>query len=332
MMVTKDGTPEGELQWPGKWTRTLITSSIQMNPDWKAMLFAERRQVGEFGRFKLEAIKAALRAGAGLLLGVPIQSYRPGSRICIGIDFAFGGADKCAIAVILVEPPNPGDVLGRRVLLDLAAGKWSEVELVDELKRIVARYPEEITQIRGESNAAQKWIVGQLSRQIGRMIQPYRTSGSKWDANSGIPALAASFDNGLWVMPGDQFGNATGEVQTLVTELLAFDPSKAGSRSAIDHTGDRLMALFFADGLARETRHFERHGGMLAEPIPPEGGFFDVDPDPEAADVVPPAPTPEGEPPPPKPPPRPRPMPPSEPASSWSLGELTGSPGAFGGW
>lgn len=303
MRVTKDGTPTGELEWPGKWTRSHIQTTIQANPDWRAMLFAERRQVGEHGRFNAASIAAALRAGTGLILGAPLQSYAPGSKVCIGIDFAFGGDDRCAIVAILVEPPAPGDVIGPRRLLDVVRGDWNEVKAVAELSRIVSRYPEAITHIRGESNGAQKWIVTSVSKKLGRMIQPYRTSGSKWDANTGIPALAAAFDNGLWILPSDEFGDAQGEVAELIRGMERFDPSRAG----LDHTDDRLMALFFADGLARETKHHEYLGGFLGD------------------SVLPPEPEPE-----PDAPPRPAPV--FEPAPAWSMGDFGGGPSVFGGW
>lgn len=261
MRVTKDGTPDGPLEWPERWTRLRIREKIQINPDWRAMLFAVRRQVGEHGRFRDAAIKAALLLGKGRTLGLPLRSFHPESIFCIGMDFAFGGADSCAIAVVAVEPPAEGEAIGRRVLADIRVGKWTDGEAVEQLREVVNRYPEDRTFIRGESNAAQKWVVANFSRQIGRMIQPYRTGGSKWSPDVGIPALAAAFDNGLWVLPSDQFGDATGDVAILVSAMKAFDPARAGQ----DHTGDALMALFFADDLARVKRPFIYRGGFAGE-------------------------------------------------------------------
>lgn len=327
MRVTKDGTPDGPLEWPERWTRARIKEKIQNNPDWRAMLFAVRRQVGDHGRFRDAAIKAALAMGKGRTLGLPLRSFHPESIFCIGMDFAFGGADSCAIAVIAVEPPAEGEAMGRRVLADIRVGKWTDGEAVEQLREVVNRYPEDRTFIRGESNAAQKWVVSNFSRQIGRMIQPYRTGGSKWSPDVGIPALAAAFDNGMWVLPSDQFGDATGDVAILISAMKAFDPSRAGQ----DHTGDALMALFFADDLARVKRPFIYRGGFAGETgelgAPRDAAQDDVEVPgppprvaPEQAPVAVPVPPPPS-------------VDPSEvvyeSAPAWDVGSLTGG---FGGW
>lgn len=321
MRVTKDGTPDGELEWAERWSRPRIREKIQNNPDWRAMLFAVRRQVGEHGRFRDAAIRDALAMGKGRTLGLPLRSFHPESIFCIGMDFAFGGADSCAIAVVAVEPPAEGEAVGRRVLADIRVGKWTDGQAVEQLREVVGRYPEDRTFIRGESNAAQKWVVSNFSRQIGRMIQPYRTGGSKWSPDVGIPALAAAFDNGLWVLPSDQFGDPTGDVAVLISAMKAFDPSRAGQ----DHTGDALMALFFADDLARVKRPFIYRGGFAGEtgalgaaPQTQEPGAEDVPGPPPRLDTPALAPV--------------APVAPSEPVyesePAWDVGSLTGGYGS----
>lgn len=265
MSVTKDGTVDGELEWPSRWTRRRIQQAIRENPDWQAMLFAVRRQIGEYGRFDAESIRAACRAGKGRDLGAWI-SVPEGAQVCIGVDFAFGESkksDQCAIAAVLVEPPAEGERMGRRVLVDLVTGKWNELDARHRLEAIISRFPRDKVRVRAESNAGQRWIVQSWGRTIGEIIHPYRTGAKKWDPVVGVPALASAFLANLWVLPSDPFGHPLPEVKKLIDQMAAFDPSKAGR----DHTGDSLMALFFADGIARETMAFEYRGGHLGDSI-----------------------------------------------------------------
>lgn len=308
MMVTKDGTPDGELEWPRKWTRSLIKSTIQINSDWRAMLFAERRENGKFGRFKEEFLREALERGRGRSLGGVLQP-REGSFVAIGMDFAFGGTGKCSIAAVLVEPPATGDIIGMRTLIDLRSGKWSDLQAIEELKAVTAQYPNGKFFIRGESNGAQKWVVRSMARATALRIKPYVTGVSKWSAEGGIPQLASEFEMGLWTLPSDPFGHALPEVEELLREIRKFDPAKTD-----EHTGDRLMSLFFADGLARETDPFEYFATAMGESILPP-------PDPEiAADLAP------------EPAAAPAPVIAAEPAPAWGMGDFGGGGSLFGGW
>mgnify|MGYP000160874259 CR=1 FL=1 len=270
MRVTKDGTPTGELEWPQKWPRWRILEACEQNTDHRAALFAERRQVNKYGRFDPDAIKAAVQAGRGRVLGARMEYLPPGATVCIGVDFAFTNgrkSDESAIVAILREAPAKGHRMGRRVLLGIDAGKWDDLTAMQRLEHVIGRYPKGRVRIRGESNAGQRWIVQSWTRTLGEMIEPYETNGSKWDDQSGIPVLAAAFLNGLWVLPGDEFGEPLPEVKVLIDQMGAFDPSRAGR----DHTGDRLMALFFADGLARDLPPpSEARFGFVGENVTPE--------------------------------------------------------------
>ena len=272
MRVTTDGTPEGPLEWPSKWTRQRIREAVRENPDWRAALFAERRVVGEWGRFDKDAIADAVREGRGRRLGGACPELPPGAMICIGVDFAFSTkrkSDRSAIVVVLRLPPRPGERMGRRIVLDIECGRWHEVEGLERLRAIVQRYPIHRTRVRAESNGGQAWIVQSWSRALGQALEPYPTGSSKWDAQTGIPSLAAAFLARLYVLPStDVAGRA--EALPLVAELIAemnkFDPSKAG----LEHTGDLLMALFFAEGLARDLAHVEPRFGFVGEAVTDE--------------------------------------------------------------
>lgn len=269
MAVTQDATPQGATQWWARWPPDRIAEFVAQNPDYMAQLFCVRRQVGEFGRFDPAAIQAALDAGRGLEIGSRCPALPPGAWICIGVDFAFTSgrkSDRSAIVVLLREPPAPGDLTGRRRVLDIVAGKWNEATGLRRLAEVIERYPEDRTRVRAESNSGQAWIIQSWARKLARTLEPYRTGASKWNPETGIPSLAAAFGNALYVLPSDAFGHPAPIVKELIDEMKRVDPSRAG----LDHTGDLVMALFFAEGLARDLAGFEPQFGFAGDVIPAE--------------------------------------------------------------
>ena len=272
MRVTTDGTPEGPLEWPSKWTRQRIREAVRENPDWRAALFAERRKVGEWGRFDQGAIMDALREGRGARLGGKCPPLPSGAMICIGVDFAFSTSrksDRSAIVTVLRMPPSPGERMGKRIVLDIECGRWNEKEGLERLRSVVQRYPVNRTRVRAESNGGQAWIIQSWTRSLGQVLEPYATGATKWDPQTGIPSLSAAFLNRLYVLPSEDVAGRIEPlplVAELITEMGAFDPSKAG----LQHTGDLLMALFFAEGLARDLAHVEPRFGFVGEAVTDE--------------------------------------------------------------
>lgn len=262
MRVTRDGTADGPLEWPEKWPRWRIRQAVEQNPDHRSQLFAVRRKQGTFGRFTKAMTDAALDAGRGLDLRTPAADIPDGYLVCIGVDFAFSqsrASDRSAIVAVL-RYPN-----GKRELLHVAAGKWREADGLRELATILRMYPKH--RVRAESNSGQRWIIESWAERLQATIEPYRTDGSKWSPVVGVPALAADMANHRWVFPCDHMGAPEAMVAELIEELHAFDPDPK------KHTGDLVMALFFADGLARDCKPFEYQGGLLgdapAQPVSP---------------------------------------------------------------
>jgi hypothetical protein len=294
MTVTCDGTPTGKSNWLARWPQERIEDEFANNPEAPTLLLCRRRKTGTYGRFTKAMTDAALEAGRGMEMRVPSEDIPEEVVVCIGVDFAFTQtkkSDRSAIAVVL-RYPN-----GRRELTHVVAGKWREAEGVQQLAEVVRAYPRH--RIRAESNGAQRWIIENWAEKLGISIEPYHTGGSKWSPVNGIPAMAADFQLGRWIFPCDTFGAPGPVVRELIEELHAFDETS--------HTGDLVMALFFADGLARDSKPFAYFATAMGESIIPPA-------DPEAPVTVPtPAP----------------PAPPPEPVPAWSVGDMMGG-GMFG--
>ena len=280
MSVTKDGTPEGPLEWPEKWPRWRILEAVAQNPDHRSALFAERRKTGEYGRFSQAAIDLSLAQGRGLAFVHAMPEVPPGWVICIGVDFAFTkskSSDKSAIVVLARRAD------GVRQVLDVIAGKWTEAEGLERLRQVVSRFPE--SRVRAENNGAQKWIVERWSSELRIAIEPWHTSGKKWHPVLGVPGLAAAMQNGQYALPCDESMAAPAYIRQLIEELRAFDPDPD------KHTGDLVMALFFAEGLAMDSAKYGnfqyRTATLGKDPPPPKDEDEDEDDKPKKLEPLP---------------------------------------------
>ena len=75
---------------------------------------------------------------------------------------------------------------------------------------------------------------------------PITTGTSKADPVFGVESLAAEMANGKWIIPS-KFNRAPNEAEEWIEEMLYYNP--------LNHTGDRLMAAWFARTIAER---FER--------------------------------------------------------------------------
>jgi hypothetical protein len=300
MTVTCDGTPTGASNWLARWPQERIEDEFANNPEAPTLLLCRRRKTGTYGRFTKAMTDAALDAGRGMEMRVPAEDIPEDVVVCIGVDFAFTQNKKSDLSSIAVALRYPN---GKKELTHLVSGKWKEAEGVRQLATVVRMFPRHL--IRAESNGAQKWIIENWSEKLDISIQPYHTGGSKWSPVYGIPSMAADFANGRWIIPCDQFGAPEREVYELIEELHSFDETS--------HTGDRVMSLFFADGLARDSKPFVYLVTSMGQSVLPP-------PDPTAPIEVTAEPVPA----------KPAPVP--EPATAWSMGDFGGGGSLFQAW
>lgn len=262
---------QGNPVWPEQWPLERIEDKrLEIGPlQFAREMLCQARSDGD-ARFRTEYLELSCRNGAGLPLSLDgLQHIQPPKaaeveqwslrvalaryaqtgewtmpvRIFTGVDLAFGqsrSADESAIVTIAVYPN------GLRQVLHVVAGRgWTSTDLREKLEWVYDAFRP--TTIMIENNAAQISIVGDLQRETPLPIVGYRTGEAKADPNLGVEGISAAMAMGKWAFPstdGTMRGILDPEINRLAEECLYYTPEK--------HTGDRLMAMWFADILARQ--------------------------------------------------------------------------------
>jgi hypothetical protein len=94
----------------------------------------------------------------------------------------------------------------------------------------------------------------QFTRKANKSVRvvPHVTGRNKAHPEYGVEGIFIEFKNGAWMLPCDRHGNFCEPVQELVNQCLHFTPAK--------HTGDALMALWFAVEQGRKIAAFSGMG------------------------------------------------------------------------
>jgi hypothetical protein len=154
--------------------------------------------------------------------------------------------DKVAIAVVELVPQMTikGVVVnGMRILLDLEIGRWPGPVILDKICAKVDRYGSE-TIVVVEDNGAQAYIRQFMAgKRIDIPVIPFNTSIQKHKFEYGIPGVFTEFANGAWAFPCTSDGKCVASVEDLIKQCLYYRPDK--------HTGDALMAIYFARDQAK---------------------------------------------------------------------------------
>lgn len=240
-------SPTGELSWPARWPNERIDKAIiELGPlEANRQLFCLARDDAA-ARFKREWIDCSLAKGVGYRTvdAVPMLP-EGGYAIYTGVDLAVqrnDAADKTVFFTILLHPD------GTRQVLHIRSGKWSGPEIVDNLVDMDRRFGGVFVI---ENVAAQDFLL-QFAPALGSRatIIPFTTGRNKANPDFGVESLAAEVAGGRWIIPCTSTGKMDAEVAAWVGEMLYYTPTA--------HTGDRLMASWFAREGARA---FERRGG-----------------------------------------------------------------------
>jgi hypothetical protein len=156
-----------------------------------------------------------------------------------GVDLAIGMGEQHDYTAMVTIELLPS---GKRRLLDVDIGRYDGPSIVAKILRINRRYN---SIVRVENNACQGFIL-QFTRDANASvpIKPHTTGRNKAHPEHGIESILVEIQNGAWIFPCDKFGRAHKHVQTLIDQCLYYEPGK--------HTGDALMALWFAREQARE--------------------------------------------------------------------------------
>lgn len=264
-------TLTGESSWPAKWPPHRVDKARrEMGPlDFARAYLCRARDEGE-SPFDQDAINAAIaRArndGIELVYELNPEELPEGAWVFSGVDLAVStGAvavqrksHLTAFVTVLLWPD------GSRQLLWVEAGRWSSREIRDRFLDHDRRYgPIFIV----ENNGAQRWILDIAGNQDDipvderrtLSIVPFTTGKNKAHPQFGVEGLAVEIGSEKWYLPSEcDMPGVVREVRELIQEMLYY------IRGA--HTGDRLMALWFAREGARRKGHAgrkERKGGVL---------------------------------------------------------------------
>lgn len=158
-----------------------------------------------------------------------------------GVDLAMGESSSDGLTVLFTVALEPHG-RRRRIVVEIQSGRWTAPEIIQRLMDVHARYQ---SIIMVESNGAQKFLV-QFASDRHLPVRPhYTTAKNKFDEHFGVESLAVEIRNGLWVVPSGESGqDVSPEAREWMREMLFYSPEA--------HTGDRLMASWFAREGARQ--------------------------------------------------------------------------------
>lgn len=265
---------DGSLTWPARWTPTRIEQARRdLGPFEFArqMLCQARDDTSQ--RFKREWVDKCIELGQHIM---PIENARDileilaegatseaelraahesvwrlsgstGGGFVTGVDLAVQRGDSNDLTCLFTLHVEPD---GTRRVCECLSGKWSGPEIINQIKSVHERFGS-IFII--ENNAAQDYILQFTRDQTAIPVVPFTTGRQKAHPEFGVEGLAVEMSNGKWMIPSK--GGLSREVHEWCQELLYYDPK--------EHTGDRLMASWFAREGAR--RFCDGVGGAPAK-------------------------------------------------------------------
>lgn len=233
----------GAPRWPEKWPmRRIMEKRRSTHPLEFSRTYMCLARSDEAARFKREYIEVALSRGEGRVmspLGLRVHPSKliPGGRTYTGVDLGVGQKaqhDLTCFFTIFLHPD------GSREVLDVESGRWTFPEIADRIMNpnngLYRRYAQ--TAFFVEGNGAQDFLRQHVTSLTAIPIQSFVTTGrNKPHPELGVEGLALEMANGKWIIP-NRGGKMSPEVEAWVTEMLNYNPE--------DHTGDRLMASWFA--------------------------------------------------------------------------------------
>lgn len=258
--------PDGRLLWPEFRTREWLNAIRDtMTPSQFAKMFLCQATSNETRIFKDEWFQRARAFG---LDKMPLAEVRHAFdhdwtlldvrdavdagrlaaeelRVFIGVDLATGDTEKKRKTDFTVFFVLGIDGRGRRHVLWIEKGRWDAGESVRRLAGLAKRYRP--VSVLVETNGTQKFFLSYAREFASDLrIEPFVTTGEKWDASTGIEAIGIEMQAGKWVIP-----NPTASVFLTPQEREALDninewASHLRSFSRTGHTPDDVMAGWFA--------------------------------------------------------------------------------------
>lgn len=273
----------GNITWPQRWPASRIARA--KGPDGLGPLEFARQLMCQArddtsARFKREWVDLCLQLGEGFgwcediaelheQLGLTedeaeverkaaetvfrLTGRAHGLSIITGVDLAVSRADSADLSVLFTIYV---DAKGVRHVINVRSGKWTGPEIVRQIRKCHEDFGGVFIV---ENNAAQQYIVDEIIEQTAIPVIPFTTGKNKAHPEFGVESLATELANGKWRIPNKRplgkgvWEKTNVEVLEWIAELLFYDPK--------EHTGDRLMASWFAREGARRIIDRDRGGG-----------------------------------------------------------------------
>lgn len=231
-------TESGEPRWPERWPASRIQQvKDTLGPlEFARQLLCVARSDDE-ARFKKEWIDWCLAKGSGKNLCYGMDKLPPGFKTYTGVDLAVQQKDASDSTCLFTIAVHPND---DREVLNVETGKWSGPEIVS---RIIETHKRYMSICVVENNAAQDFIVQFARGQFAVPIKPFTTGRNKAHPEFGVESVAAEMAGKKWIIPSHGGNAAHPELFQWIQEMLFYQPAS--------HTGDRLMASWFAREGAR---------------------------------------------------------------------------------
>lgn len=272
----------GETVWPGRFNQPYLDRLRREElPSEYARARLCKPATDSDSRFRIEDIYVALERGANFPLPKDLQDFLswddPETEfdglvihasesdfggltasdileyfwIVHGVDLSTGDSeDLTAIATLAIDK-----VTGCRFVLSVVSGHWQAPEIIEKIKDTYGRFGG-IFMV--ENNQCQAYIRQMLGFTTAIPIVKYTTGKGKADPRHGIESIAQELYQKKWVIPSLGNKGATPDIEHLVEDMKGYSPPPA-------HTGDRLMALWFAQILCvrLERKHYRQGRSLL---------------------------------------------------------------------
>lgn len=228
---------KGHVAWPQLWPPDRIESlRDELGPaEFARQMLCLARDDDE-ARFKQAWIDEALRKGMHQRLIYQLDDDLPeGSFVFTGVDIGVKRNKRSDLTAFFTFIE---DLKGNRTVLWIESGKFTGPKIVEMIEDHHRRYK---SFIAVENNAAQDFILQFMREGSNVPVIPHTTGRHKKDPILGVEGLAVELSNGKWLIPNDK---SEPEIEAWISEMLFYSPK--------NHTGDRLMACYFAREVARK--------------------------------------------------------------------------------
>lgn len=274
------GSKLGEPTWPARWSIKRIEERREVLPpiEFARAMMCEARDDSD-ARFKRDWLQLALDKGSDLPVCHTIEDFLAwddpdydettpeGLRnsalwtekmlngdpednpfwVVTGVDLSTGKADDLtALVTVAIDR-----ITHKRFVLAVESGRWQVNEII---ARVEAQHQRYGGLFIVENNAAQDYILQLLRSRTAIPVYPHTTTKMKNDPLHGVELIAAELFNEKWIFPSKNGQGATPDIEALIQEMLFYSPDPKA------HTGDRLMAMWFAQTLANRLAKRQAHG------------------------------------------------------------------------